>query len=75
MNLEQAIQILRAAGRPTCSCKYGGSNETMIAEAIKIQQEQQNNESWDERSVWSNEWTPIFNFIFGFYFTWSIGGN
>ena len=41
MNLEQAIQILRAAGKPTCSCKYGGSPENMIQEAIKIQQEQQ----------------------------------
>jgi hypothetical protein len=40
MNLEQAIQILRAAGKPTCSCKYSGSHEMMIAEAIKIQQEQ-----------------------------------
>jgi len=41
MNLEQAIQILRAAGRPTCSCKYGGSTDNMIQEAIKIQQAQQ----------------------------------
>jgi hypothetical protein len=41
MNLEQAIQILRAAGKPTCSCKYGNSTENMIEEAIKLQQEQQ----------------------------------
>jgi hypothetical protein len=40
MNLEQAIQILRNAGKPTCSCKYGNSTENMIQEAIKIQQEQ-----------------------------------
>ena len=41
MNLEQAIQILRAAGKPTCSCKYGNSTENMIQEAVKLQQEQQ----------------------------------
>ena len=40
MNLEQAIQILRAAGQPTCSCKYGGSNENMIAEAVKLKEAQ-----------------------------------
>ena len=49
MNLEQAIQILRAAGRPTCSCKYGGSTDNMIQEAIKIQEAQQENQPEYER--------------------------
>ena len=41
MNLEEARQILRAAGKPTCSCQYGNSTDNMIQEAIKIKDAQQ----------------------------------
>ncbi len=40
MNLEEARQILRAAGTPTCSCQYGNSTDNMIQEAIKIKEAQ-----------------------------------
>jgi|LakMenE18May11ns_1017448.scaffolds.fasta_scaffold9252038_2 hypothetical protein len=41
MNLEQAKQILKEHGRPTCPCKYNNSNEQMIAEAVKLLEQQQ----------------------------------
>ena len=41
MNLEQANQILKEHGRPTCPCKYNNSNEQMIAEAVKLLVQQQ----------------------------------
>jgi hypothetical protein len=41
MNLEEARQILKAAGKPTCSCQYGNSTDNMIQEAIKIKEGQQ----------------------------------
>lgn len=40
MNLEEAKQILRAHGRPTCPCKYNNNASTMIEEAIKLQSKQ-----------------------------------
>jgi hypothetical protein len=40
MNLEEAKEILKQHGKPTCSCKYGGSNENMIAEAVKLKESQ-----------------------------------
>jgi hypothetical protein len=36
MTLEQAKQILRDHGKPSCTCKYGGSAEVMIEEAKKL---------------------------------------
>jgi hypothetical protein len=41
MNLEEARQILKTAGKPTCSCQYGNSTDNMIQEAIKIKEAQQ----------------------------------
>lgn len=35
MTLQEAIQILRDHGKPTCTCKYG-SQENMIKEAEKL---------------------------------------
>lgn len=40
MNIEQAREILRQNGKPTCSCKYGNDINKMIEEAIKIQNTQ-----------------------------------
>jgi len=40
MNLEEAKEILKQHGKPTWSCKYGGSNENMIAEAVKLKEAQ-----------------------------------
>jgi hypothetical protein len=40
MNLEEAKEILKQHGKPTCSYKYGGSNENMIAEAVKLKEAQ-----------------------------------
>lgn len=36
MTLEQAKQVLKAHGKPSCACKYGGSIEKMIEEAKKL---------------------------------------
>ena len=36
MNIEQAKQILKEHGRPTCPCKYNGSQDLMIEEAKKL---------------------------------------
>jgi hypothetical protein len=36
MNIEQAKQILKEHGRPTCPCKYNGSQDLMIEEAKKM---------------------------------------
>jgi hypothetical protein len=36
MTLEQAKQILKEHGRPTCPCKYNGSTDLMIQEAQKL---------------------------------------
>jgi hypothetical protein len=36
MTLEQAKQILKAHGRPTCPCKYNGQESLMIEEAKKL---------------------------------------
>ncbi len=41
MTLEKAKQILKDHGRPTCTCKYGGSTEAMIAEAQKLLDEKE----------------------------------
>jgi hypothetical protein len=41
MNLEQAKQILKEHGKPTCPCKYNNSNEQMIAEAQKLVEQQE----------------------------------
>ena len=35
-NIEQAKQILKEHGRPTCPCKYNGSQDLMIEEAKKL---------------------------------------
>lgn len=35
MTLNEAVQVLRDHGRPTCTCKYG-SQENMIKEAKKL---------------------------------------
>jgi hypothetical protein len=40
MNLEEAKQVLRSFGRPTCPCKYNNSTSAMIEEAIKLQAKQ-----------------------------------
>ena len=34
--IEQAKQILKEHGRPTCPCKYNGSQDLMIEEAKKL---------------------------------------
>jgi hypothetical protein len=36
MTIDEAKTILRANGKPTCPCKYDGSLQKMIEEAIKI---------------------------------------
>jgi len=36
MTLEQAKNILRSFGKPTCPCKYGNDTGKMIEEAIKL---------------------------------------
>lgn len=36
MTIEQAKQILKNHGKPTCPCKYDGSTEKMIEEARKL---------------------------------------
>ena len=38
MTIQEAKQILAENGRSTCSCKYGGDEGRMIAEAIKIKE-------------------------------------
>jgi|LakMenE18May11ns_1017448.scaffolds.fasta_scaffold9512832_2 hypothetical protein len=41
MTIQEAKQILAENGRSTCSCKYGGDEGRMIAEAIKIKESQE----------------------------------
>ncbi len=41
MTIQEAKQILAENGRSTCSCKYGGDEGKMIAEAIKLKAEQE----------------------------------
>ncbi len=41
MTIQEAKQILAENGRSTCSCKYGGDEGKMIAEAIKLKTEQE----------------------------------
>ncbi len=41
MTIQEAKQILAENGRSTCSCKYGGDEGRMIAEAIKLKAEQE----------------------------------
>jgi len=42
MTIQEAKQILAENGRSTCSCKYGGDEGKMIAEAIKIKESREN---------------------------------
>ena len=43
MNLEEAKAILRAHGKPTCSCKWNNDTYLMIQEAIKLKNIQSQN--------------------------------
>jgi hypothetical protein len=38
MTIDQAKEILRANGKPTCPCKYENSVQKMLETALKIQE-------------------------------------